>query len=112
MKDPARISREKKTVKIMIEMYCCANHFKTAGLCADCTLLYDYASGRIDKCPFHEKKPVCGKCPIHCFNADKREEMRSVMRYSGPRILMSHPVQGMMHILDRFRYKADKHRRP
>jgi ribosomal protein L40E len=112
MKDSTRIAREKKTVKIMIEMYCNAHHGKTAVLCRECSSLYDYAINKIDKCPFHEKKPVCGKCPVHCYKPEMREKMCAVMRYSGPKILMSHPVQGMMHIIDRFRYRADKYRRP
>jgi hypothetical protein len=110
MKDSQRIAREKKTLRIMIGMYCNEHCGKTAGLCADCTLLYDYASGKIDKCPFHEQKPVCGKCQVHCFKPEMREKMRAVMRCSGPKIMLSHPVFGVMHIYDRFRYKADKDR--
>jgi hypothetical protein len=108
MKDLARSSREKKTLKTMIKMYCRANHGTKDGLCTDCTMLHDYASGRIEKCPFHEKKPVCGKCRVHCYKPDMRKRIRAVMRYSGPKMLLSHPVQGIMHIIDRFRYKADK----
>jgi hypothetical protein len=37
-----------------------------------------------------------------------REKIRSVMRYSGPKMLLSHPVHGIMHIIDGFIYKADK----
>ncbi len=110
MKVSARSSREKKTLKIMIEMYCHANHGKAAGLCEDCTLLYDYASDRIEKCPFHEQKPVCGKCPVHCYKPDMRKRIRAVMRYSGPKMLLTHPVHGILHIIDSFRYKADKGR--
>jgi hypothetical protein len=107
MKDPARISRDKKTLKIMIEMYCRAYHGETTGLCMQCGNLYDYALSRIDKCPFLELKPVCGKCPVHCYKPEMREKMRSVMLCSGHRILMSHPVLGLMHIIDRFKYKTD-----
>jgi hypothetical protein len=104
MKDSARISREKKTIKIMIEMYCHANHNNTADMCGECNRLYDYALSKIDKCLFHEQKPVCGKCLVHCYKPEMGEEMRSIMRYSGPRMLLSHPVLGIMHIIDRFHY--------
>jgi hypothetical protein len=107
MKDSTRISREKKTLKIMIEMYCNANHSNADDTCRECTRLHDYALGKIDKCPFHEKKPVCGKCPVHCYKAEMREDMRAVMRHSGPRMLLSHPVLGIMHIIDRFKYKTN-----
>lgn len=112
MKGHERSSREKKTMKIMVEMYCRSNHGETAGLCADCARLYDYSSDRIEKCPFHEQKPVCSKCPVHCYKQDMREKIRAVMRYSGPKMLFSHPVLGVTHIIDRFRYKAEKVRRP
>ena len=108
MKDQARISREKKTVKIMIEMYCNAHHSNATDMCPECGSLYDYAISKIDKCPFHEQKPVCGKCRIHCYKADMREDMRIVMRHSGPGILLSHPVLGILHIIDRFKCKADR----
>ena len=108
MKDPARTSSEKKTLKIMIEMYCNAHHGKTGGSCGECGRLYDYALSKIDKCPFHEQKPVCGKCPIHCYKAEMRGDMRLIMRYSGPRMLLSHPVLGIMHIIDRIRLNTVK----
>ncbi len=112
MKDSQRIAREKKTVKIMIGIYCTAHHGNASGICGECAGLYDYAVRRTDKCPFKERKPVCGRCQVHCHKPEMREKMRAVMRYSGPKILLSHPVLGVMHIIDRFRYKADKDRRP
>jgi hypothetical protein len=108
MKDSSRISREKKTLKIMIGMYCNAHHCKAGGSCMECDRLYDYAMSRIDKCPYHEYKPVCGRCPVHCYEAEMREDMRAIMRHSGPRILLSHPVFGIMHIIDRIKYKTDR----
>jgi hypothetical protein len=108
MKDSARISREKKTVKIMIEIYCRGHHSNESVMCEKCWRLYEYALGRVDKCPFNEQKPVCGKCSVHCYKPERRRDMRSVMRHSGPRMLLSHPVFGIMHIIDRFKYKADR----
>ena len=108
MKDQTRISREKKTLKIMIEMYCNAHHRKAGVLCGECGSLYDYAINKIDKCPFHKQKPVCGRCPVHCYKDDMREGMHAIMRHSGPRMLLSHPVLGILHIIDRFKYKADR----
>ena len=55
-----RIRREKRTVSIMIEMYCRARHNSHKGaLCARCTQMHDYAMERIDKCPFCLAKPTC-----------------------------------------------------
>ncbi|MDD4592642.1 MAG: nitrous oxide-stimulated promoter family protein [Parabacteroides sp.] len=61
-------------------------------LCPECQQLLEYAGHRLDKCPYGENKPVCGRCPIHCYKPEKREAVRQVMRYSGPRMLWRSPV--------------------
>ena len=60
--------------------------------------LWQYASSRLDKCTFGEQKPVCVKCPIHCYKPDMREKVRAVMKYSGPRMLWYHPYLACMHL--------------
>ncbi len=88
----------------MIEMYCRARHNGLKGvLCDTCTKLHDYAMERLDKCPYCLAKPTCANCPIHCYTADKRERIRKVMRYSGPRIMARHPVLALLHKLDGLR---------
>ncbi|MHC4415575.1 MAG: nitrous oxide-stimulated promoter family protein [Planctomycetota bacterium] len=95
-----RIQREKRTVSIMIEMYCRARHDgHLGGLCHGCARLHDYAMERIEKCPFCLAKPTCANCPIHCYKPDMRERVRKVMRYSGPRMLKRHPVLALLHKL-------------
>jgi hypothetical protein len=95
----SRVSREKKTVKAMIEMYCHDNH-GGAALCADCQELADYTLRKIDKCPLLPKKPTCLNCKIHCYEKDRRESIRIVMRHSGPRMLLRHPWLAVTHIVD------------
>jgi hypothetical protein len=99
-----RIRREKRTISIMIGMYC-REHHRTAEpeLCGECRVLHAYAMQRIDKCPFCLAKPTCANCPIHCYKPDIREDVRRVMRYAGPRMLKRHPVLAVLHILDGFR---------
>ena len=102
--DSRRIRREKKTVSIMIEMYCRARHNGYKGaLCDMCTQMHDYAMERIDKCPFCLAKPACANCPIHCYKRDMRDRVKTVMRYSGPRMLGRHPVLALLHKLDGLR---------
>ena len=60
--------------------------------------LKTYARLRIDKCPFMESKTFCSACKVHCYQAQKREEIRQVMRYSGPRMLFHHPVMTLNHL--------------
>lgn len=96
-----RIRREKKTITIMMRMYCRDRHGTRAGeLCDQCGALHDYAMQRIEKCPFCLAKPTCANCTIHCYKDDMREDVRQVMRYAGPRMMRRHPVLALLHILD------------
>ena len=98
-----RITRERKTISIMIQMYCRAHHQPEGRLCADCAELEAYALERIDKCPFGWQKPTCANCPIHCYKPDMRERVRRVMRYAGPRMLLRHPALAILHLIDGWR---------
>ena len=51
--------------------------------------LFVYAQKRLDKCVFGEEKPACKQCPVHCYQPAKREEMKQIMRWAGPRM---HPI--------------------
>ncbi len=95
-----RIEREKKTIRRMIGIYCRGLHHTRNIPCPQCGQLLDYAMGCIDRCPFREDKPTCGKCPVHCYKPDMREQVRRVMRYAGPRMMLYHPILTFMHYLD------------
>lgn len=92
------ILQEKDTVEKMIRFYCSGVHklSKTA-MCDECESLLAYAHKRLDYCQFGEDKPTCRKCPVHCYNPAKREMIRKVMRYSGPRIALRAPVEWVKH---------------
>jgi predicted amidophosphoribosyltransferase len=95
----SRISREKRTVSAMVEIYCRGNH-RTGTICGDCGELLEYSMKKLDKCRFSESKPACSKCPVHCYGNEMRGRMRSVMRYSGPRMALRHPVLTIQHSID------------
>ena len=84
----SRIAHEKKTVELMIRLYCRKKEKNTI-LCADCEELLRYAHARLDHCPFGEKKSACKECTVHCYKPVMRERMRQVMRFSGPRMLLN-----------------------
>ncbi len=84
---------------VMIEMYCRKTHH-SEGLCDSCRELLVYAGERLEKCPFQEGKTTCAKCKVHCYRKDMRERARIVMRYSGPRMLLRHPVLVIFHLID------------
>jgi len=95
-----RIQRERKTIQAMIGIYCRSKHVVGQGLCAECNDLLCYAFARLDKCPFQADKPTCAKCSIHCYKPDMRARVRQVMRFSGPRMIIHHPVLAFQHMLD------------
>ena len=95
------IRREKKTISIMIRSYCKAHHHIKDKLCDECQELLDYALLRVDRCPFAENKPTCEKCIVHCYKPEKREKIRVVMRYAGPRMIWNHPILAFLHLIDR-----------
>ncbi len=51
-------------------------------ICADCRRLLQHSISRRIQCPY-DPKPICKKCPTHCYAPDYREKMRRVMRFSG-----------------------------
>lgn len=97
--------REKRTVAMMIRLYCRKNHGTKSGLCPECQTLHDYAMLRSDKCPFMETKTFCSNCKVHCYKADMREKIRAVMRFSGPRMIFSHPIMAIRHVVESKREK-------
>lgn len=92
------LAREKKTVQAMIRLYCRRAHGGTS-LCPSCAGLSRYAGDRVDHCLFGEAKPACVKCPVHCYRNDMREEIRKVMRTTGPAMLLHHPYLASRHLL-------------
>jgi hypothetical protein len=94
-----RLQRESRTVRAMIALYCRRRHGGKS-LCPECRELTDYADKRLARCVFQEKKPACGKCPVHCYQPEKRQQIRNVMRFAGPRMLFYHPVMAIMHFID------------
>lgn len=105
-----RIEREKKTVSLMIRLYCRLNHHTKNELCRECGYLADYADKKLSKCPFGSDKPACNECKVHCYQKDEREKVKSIMRFSGPKMLFRHPYLAVMHLIDTKRKpsKTDK----
>lgn len=104
-----RLERERRTVDAMIGIYCRGHHGTRGGaLCGDCVKLVGYAHERLARCRFGEGKPTCANCTIHCYRPEIRERIREVMRYSGPRMLLRHPVMAVRHLVGGRRGTADE----
>jgi hypothetical protein len=105
--ESGRLRRERRTIAVMIEMYCAGNHGPAGVLCAECEPLLAYAMRRIDRCPYGPDKPTCARCPIHCYRPSERERVRRVMRWSGPRMLLRHPALTVRHYADQVRRRVE-----
>lgn len=93
-----RLAREWTTLEAMVRIYCRNHHL--GELCVECAGLLDYARLRLDRCRFGAEKPTCAKCPVHCYQRDRREQVRALMRYAGPRMIWEHPILSLKHWFD------------
>lgn len=93
--------REKEAVSLMIALYCHGLHgTKRGALCPECAALDEYAQSRSDRCPFMATKTFCANCRVHCYKPEMRAKIREVMRYSGPRMMLHHPVMAVRHVIE------------
>ena len=92
------IAAEMRTIEKMISLYC---HSKHGGkvLCAECDQLKQYALQRLSKCPFGDEKGACSNCSVHCYKINMRENIRAVMRFSGPRMILYYPMDFVKHLI-------------
>ena len=85
--------KEQYVVEEMIRLYCRKNHGKegnaSGGMCPECQKLADYAKQRSQK----------------CYKPEMREKIRAVMRFSGPRMLLYHPILAIWHLICSMREK-------
>lgn len=93
-----RIQQEKKVVEKMIRLYCRKCEGNSA-LCRECRDVLDYAMARLDHCRWGNDKPTCKKCTVHCYRPDMKERIRKIMRWSGPRMIIYHPIDAIAHLL-------------
>lgn len=94
--------KEQRVVEEMIKLYCSKNHpsyKENSTMCQECRILSDYAKQRSKHCPFMEQKTFCANCTVHCYKPEMREQIRKVMRFSGPRIILYHPVMAVWHLI-------------
>lgn len=92
--------REKNLVSQMVRLYCRKKHKTKNGLCSECRELDEYAKLRSDKCPFMETKTFCSNCKVHCYKPEMREKIQDVMRFSGSRMMLTHPILAVRHMIE------------
>lgn len=121
----AKRADETCMVSQMIALWCRAHHSEVASvhsadaprirlgmrsvtLCPDCAELNAYATARIAACPHMETKTFCSACPAHCYRPAMRERIRSVMRWSGPRMIRYRPIAAIKHAIVTIRSKRSR----
>ena len=91
---------ESTLIERMIRYYCQHRHATPHGqLCAECEGLLTYARQRIAHCHYGDDKPTCRKCPVHCYSPNKREQIKEVMKFAGPRMLAHGDLAALKHLL-------------
>ena len=103
----SRLEQEHETINTMIRMYCKHFHDCVNDLCEECAHLFQYAEERLKNCQFGEDKPTCETCTVHCYKPNMREEIRTVMRYAGPRMIYKHPIMGFRHLFRKMKKKEN-----
>ena len=92
------LEKEKDTIRAMVRLFCKGQGHPDP-LCDDCSNLLAYAEERLSHCRYGEDKPTCRQCTTHCYKPAMRERITAVMRYSGPRMILHHPLQGIRHLI-------------
>ena len=96
-----RRARELTIIGAMVRLYCRGHaHPGSAPLCGDCAELLDCAARRLERCVFGDAKPTCTNCTVHCYSAERREQIRVVMQWAGPRMPLRHPILSFFHMID------------
>ncbi|KLV03811.1 nitrous oxide-stimulated promoter [Photobacterium aquae] len=95
------LATEFETIDAMVTIYCRHHHQQQSHqrLCHDCQTFLAYAHERLDRCPYGQNKPTCKQCPIHCYKPDEKALSKTIMRFSGPRMLLHHPILALRHIM-------------
>lgn len=93
----SRIEHEKQVVTAMIGVYCRKKHHSQT-LCPECEALHAYAQKRLSCCKYGEEKSFCSACKTHCYAPQYKEKIKEVMRFSGPWMLLYHPIMAIKHV--------------
>ena len=96
--------KEEYIVTQMIAIYCRKNHRdlydrRTKKLCPECEQIAKYSVERSEHCPHIKEKTFCSNCTTHCYSPQMRDKIKKIMRFSGPRIILYHPVLAIWHLV-------------
>jgi hypothetical protein len=112
-----KLRRDLKVLATFIRVYCDGHHrtapreverLKTHDvteiygrpleLCSACRKLLTHAFVKRTACPL-DPKPMCKKCPQHCYGSPYRAQIREVMRYAGRKLVLRGRLDYLLHLL-------------
>ncbi len=113
-----KIGKDLRVLADFVEVFCRENHrdesrepfaagdaslraaleSRDPALCAECRKLLRHAIAKRIQCPY-DPKPMCKKCPTHCYAPGYREQMRQVMRFSGLYLVKHGRLDMVFHYL-------------
>jgi len=97
------VQTEMRTIEVMVRIYCRSRHGRD--LCEECGNILTHCFARIEKCVFGPDKPVCNICTVHCYSTKMREKVKTIMRFSGPKMIYRHPYLTIVHLVKKKRKK-------
>ncbi len=67
-------------------------------LCAECAKLLNHGVAKRAMCPM-DPKPMCKKCPNHCYHPAYRGQIRDAMKFSGIYLAKRGRIDMLIHYL-------------
>ncbi len=98
-----KIYKESEVVNLMIDLY--YKNKVNKDKVEEKEDLKKYCEFRLSKCPFKDNKLFCSNCKIHCYDKTHQDLIKKVMRYSGPRMMIYHPIVTIKHINETMKRK-------
>lgn len=113
----SEMSREQRNdIRVLLkftEVYCTSRHAVDKGsfplpegleryfrkgilLCPSCADFVAYALQKREKCPL-DPKPSCKHCKIHCYSREYRDMVRTIMAFSGRKLIMRGRLDYLWH---------------
>ena len=97
--------REKQMVSQMIALYCRRNHHTKGGPLPRLRSAERLRPPALRSLPVHGDENLLFQLPGTLLQAGDAGKIRAVMRFSGPRMILYHPVAAVRHVVETKREK-------
>lgn len=97
----SKVEKDIKVLENFIGVFCESKHKdreKADRLCSECLEVLEYSKFRREVCPL-DPKPSCKNCEIHCYEHEKRQKIREIMRFSGMHLIKRGRLDLLLHYI-------------